>query len=200
MATAGRSSAPNLRFADRAVGHRKTPLVLSLLLASVVAAALIPQAAFAASGGVMGGRSSSYSSRSTGFSRRYSHHSSRTYVSVGTPMPPGVATDVDDEPDTVFLVMAVGVVLLFVAAMYYGRPRTTVWLSSRYTRFSQFSSSLYFPITVHAAHNLSNSMEVVTVSGCILLIISGCLAGLDETVSASLTECRLSPSVRINSC
>jgi hypothetical protein len=126
MATAGRSPAPNLRFADRAVGHRKTPIVLSLQLASVVAAALIPQAALAASGGVMGGRSSFSSSRSTGSSRRYSYHSSRTYVSVGTPTPPGVATDVDDEPDTVFLVMGVGVVLLFAAAMYYGRPRTTV--------------------------------------------------------------------------
>uniref|UniRef100_A0ACD5WX54 Uncharacterized protein n=1 Tax=Avena sativa TaxID=4498 RepID=A0ACD5WX54_AVESA len=113
MATAG----------SRAAGPRKTPLVLALLLA----AAFIPHAALAASGGAMGGRSSSSSGSSSSSSKRHSYYSSRTtYVSVGTPTPRRVATNVGDRPGTVFWAMVVGFVLLVAAAMYYGRPRTTV--------------------------------------------------------------------------
>ncbi|KAM0919273.1 hypothetical protein ACQ4PT_008215 [Festuca glaucescens] len=111
-------------------GPRKAPLVLALLLAAVVAAAFIPQAALAASGGVMGGRSSSsskYTRSSSSGSERNSYYSSRTtYVSVGTPAPPSVATDVGEGPGTVFWMVAIGLVLLVAAAVYRCRPRTTV--------------------------------------------------------------------------
>ena len=119
----------NIRFPGGAAWPRKTPLVLALLLA---AATLLPQAALAASGGAMGGSSSSSSSsKSTGSSSSESHHRhsyhyypSRTYVSVGTPATPSVATG--DAPGAVFWLVALGFVLLVAAAIYRNRPRTTV--------------------------------------------------------------------------
>ncbi|KAM0840472.1 hypothetical protein ACQ4PT_059649 [Festuca glaucescens] len=115
-------------------GPRKAPIVLALLLAAVLAAAFIPQAALAASGGVMGGRSSSSSSSSSKYRRssssgseRNSYYSSRTtYVSVGTPAPPSVATGAGEGPGAVFWMVAIGLVLLVAVAAYRCRPRTTV--------------------------------------------------------------------------
>ncbi|XP_047079110.1 uncharacterized protein LOC124689661 [Lolium rigidum] len=107
--------------------------VLALMLVAVLAAAFFPQAALAASGGVMGGRSSSSSSssknrRSSSWgSEGNSYYSSRTtYVSVGTPAPPSVATAAGEGPGAVFWMVAIGLVVLVAVAAYRCRPRTTV--------------------------------------------------------------------------
>ncbi|VAI76280.1 unnamed protein product [Triticum turgidum subsp. durum] len=110
---------------------RWVPLALALLLAAVFALALIPQAALAASGGVMGGRSySSSEPDDSSSSNSYSFYDSSSHISIGRPSRRRAAKDDDDDnSDVIFWVVFVGLVLLIAAVWYYyeyERQRTTV--------------------------------------------------------------------------